>query len=96
MPPTKSGVKAKRPRTAPTPKPITLPVRSAADQLVMPYHSITKMLAREVFSTVRPQGQGRGKRVYLFADEVEVYATTRDEMAVRNLRAQKGRLPKGA
>lgn len=96
MTPPKGSVKAKRPRTAPTPKPITLPVRSAADQLVMPYHSITKMLAREVFTTVRPQGHGRGKRVYLFADEVELYATTRDELAVRDLRARKGRLPKGA
>ena len=79
---------------APQPKPITIKLRIAAEYLDIAYDTLWKMVAREVFTTIRAQGRGPGKRVYVYADEIELYATTRDEMAVRNLRAEKGRLPK--
>lgn len=75
-------------------KPITMKPSTAAQHLDVHYDTLIKMVARDVFTAIRAQGRGRGKRVFLYTDEIELYATTRDEMAVRNLRAEKGRLPK--
>lgn len=75
-------------------KPITIKLRTAAEYLDLAYDTMGKLLARDVFTAIRAQGYGRGKRVYVHADEIELYARTRDELAVRNLRAEKGRLPK--
>jgi hypothetical protein len=69
-------------------------LRTAATFLDLAYDTMGKLLARDVFTAIRAQGYGRGKRVYVFVDELEVYATTRDELAVRDLRSRLGRLPK--
>ncbi len=76
-------------------RPITIKLRTAAEILDLAYDTMGKLVARDVFTAIRANGYGRGKRVYLHADEVELFAHTRDEVAVRNLRSQLGRLPKG-
>jgi hypothetical protein len=73
-------------------KPITIKLRTAAEYLDLNYDTIGKLVARDVFTAIRAQGYGRGKRVYLHADEVELFAQTRDELAVRGLRVRMGRL----
>ncbi len=75
-------------------KPITIKLRTAAEYLDLNYDTMGKLVARGVFTPIRAQGYGRGKRVYVHADEVELFALTRDELAVRNFRAEKGRLSK--
>ena len=72
----------------------TIPLPEAIRALRLSRSSLDRLLAREVFTAIRPQGKGRGGRIYLFIDEVELFAETREADAVRELRARKRRLPK--
>ncbi len=81
---------AKKPRDA---KPLSITPATAARMLDMHYDTFRKkLMAADVFTVLRPDGRGIGKRCFVMTDEVELYGETRDELAVRNLRAEKGRL----
>lgn len=74
-------------------KPVSVTPMTAARMLDMHYDTFRKsFMAADVFTVLRPKGRGVGKRCYIPTDEVELYGNTRDELAVRNLRAEKGRL----
>lgn len=76
-------------------KPVSVTPMTAARMLDMHYDTFRKQfMGRGVFTVLRPKGRGIGKRCYVMTDEVQLYGETRDELAVRNLRAEKGRLPK--
>lgn len=73
-------------------KPIRVPPRAAATMLSLHYDTVHDLITRGVFTVIAPNGRGMGKRIYLHTDEVERYAVTGDELAVRQLRIEKGRL----
>lgn len=76
-------------------RPVSVTPATAARMLDIHYDTLRKgLMDRDVFTLLRPHGRGAGKRVYIPTDEIEVYGLTRDELAVRDLRASKGRLPK--
>jgi len=66
---------------------------TAARMLDVHYETVRDLITKRVFTVIAPNGRGPGKRYFLLADEVQVYGETGDELAVRELRAQKGRLP---
>lgn len=74
---------------------ISVGMPTAARMLDLHYDTVHEMVSRDVFTVLAPNGRGAGKRVYLFTDEIERYGETRDELAVRALRVEKGRLKKG-
>lgn len=75
---------------------ISVTISTAAAMLDLHYQTIRKLMREGVFTTIAtPKGRGRGKRVYVFVDEIKCYGETRDPAAVLELRARKGRLPKG-
>lgn len=76
---------------------VALSVRTVAYPTAMALLDISRttldrLCDREVFTVVRPRGKGRGLPVFLWADEVDVYASTRDELAVRALRVKMRRV----
>lgn len=60
--------------------------------LSLHYDTLHDLITRGVFTIIAPNGRGMGKRIFLHTDEVEKYAVTGDELAVRNLRIEQGRL----
>lgn len=57
--------------------------------LDLSYDKVLDLIERDVFAVLAPYGRGRGKDLFVFTDEVELYGRTRNEQAVRDLRAQK-------
>src|SRR5690348_4385373 len=76
-------------------KPIRVPPRVAAKMLSVHYDTLHDLITKGLFTVIAPHGRGMGKRIYLMTDEVEKFAVTGSELAVRELRLQKGRLKKG-
>lgn len=77
---------------APEVAPLRVTPRMAAQMLCVHYETVRQLITRGVFTIVAPNGRGPGKRYFLLADEVTRYGETGDELAVRDLRARKGRL----
>lgn len=71
--------------------PLRLTPAQAAQKLNIHYETLRSVMTREVFTVIAPRGRGVGKRVFLYPDEVEVYATG-GEHALRDHRVRKGRL----
>lgn len=69
-------------------------VREAADSLGVTSATIRTYVAEDRFTAIRPSGFGRGKRFYLFEDELAEYNETGKWDAVKRLRIKKGRLEK--
>lgn len=74
-------------------KPITIKLSTAARFLDLAYDHFAKMVARDEFTAVRPRGRGPGRRAFVYADEIELFSTTRDIQVVLAFRKERGRLP---
>jgi hypothetical protein len=75
-----------------TPEAIRLNPRTAALALDIDVLNVRKLVAEGVFTPLRPDGKGPGKRLWLYADEVRVYATEGRD-GVLSYRRLNGRLP---
>lgn len=73
-------------------EPVSVTQQTAANALDMHYETFRDLVTRGVFTAIRPDGKGRGKRVFVMWDEVKVYGETRSEDDVRDLRFKKKRL----
>jgi len=63
----------------------------AARRLGMGSSTMQRLCARGVFTVIRPDGKGRGKRAYVFTDEVDAYLTGGED-AVRTVLVRTRRL----
>lgn len=70
--------------------PLRVRPRQAAVLLGMEWNTVRKLILADVFTAIRPDGSGRGKKVYLLYAEVQAFATGGRE-AVAKMRAQKAR-----
>ena len=75
-------------------QPVRLRIKDAQTILSCGRTLLWRLGADNVFTVVRPDGFGIGRRAYFLADEVRLYAETGDAEAVRAYRRQKGRLKK--
>lgn len=69
-------------------EPKTVPFREAMERTRLSRSTLDGMIDRGVFTILAPQGRGIGKRLYFRTDELNVYAETRDEEAVRKFREE--------
>lgn len=74
--------------------PLRISVTSACEILDLAPSAVRGLIHDGTFTTIAPHGRGRGKRLYLFPDEVRVYATEGRE-GVLTYRRQQGRLDAG-
>ncbi len=75
----------------------TIPYAQAMQLLSVSRSTLDRMCDRELFTVVASQGvRGRGKRLWLWADEVVLFAERRDALAVRDLRYRMRRIKGGA
>ncbi len=74
--------------------PIRVTPSMAATMLSLHHDTVYELIATGIFTVIAPNGRGSAKRIFLFTDEVTRYAETGDPLAVRTLRADKGRLKK--
>jgi hypothetical protein len=81
-------------------KPLLATPATVAHLLACSYDAALLLINSDVFTAKRPHGRGRGMRVRVMYDEVEVYALApsgSEELAVRDYRIKHGRLaPAGA
>lgn len=89
---TKTKLKLKRSKTELKPVSIRLP--SALKFLDMARTPFGLLVQEEVFTVISPKGRGRGRPLYFFVDELEVFASTRNPDRVREFRAKNGRAKK--
>lgn len=80
-------------RDAPQPKPVRIRYADALGVLQVSRPTLDRLVRRDLFTVIAPGGRGRGKRIYLLPDELEVYGT-RGEDALRAYRAEMGRATK--
>jgi hypothetical protein len=84
-----------RTRTPAAPvRPLRLTPKDAATELRLHVETIYELIARELFTVLAPRGRGRGARLFLLPDEVEVYGL-QGELALQDYRIRKGRLKPG-
>jgi hypothetical protein len=84
-----------RTRTPAAPvKPLRLTPKDAAVLLSLHLETVYELIARELFTVLAPKGRGRGARLFLLPDEVEVYGL-QGELALQDYRIRKGRLKPG-
>jgi hypothetical protein len=74
------------------PDPIRISLANAARLIGEDPSTLRRRVARGVFSVIRPNGKGLGRRTFLRFDEVKVFAETADEDAVRRLRIRMRRM----
>jgi hypothetical protein len=73
-------------------EPMRFSTKRAAVALDLDVAYVRQLVADGVFTPLRPNGKGPGKRLYLYADEVQLYVDAgRDE--VLSYRKTQGRLP---
>lgn len=72
------------------PRPIRLPLGDAALMLGLSLDYLRRLVHRGVFTVMRPNGVGSGKRMYLVPDEVEAFAAGGAD-AVAKLKSQKAK-----
>jgi hypothetical protein len=81
-----------RTRTPAAPvKPLRLTPKDAAVLLSLHLETVYELIARELFTVLAPKGRGRGARLFLLPDEVEIYGL-QGELSLRDYRIRKGRL----
>lgn len=79
-------------------RPLLIKPADAAVRLNLAYDEVLRTVAREVFTVVAPHGRGKGKPVWLYADEVDKFGVGTDgrgrdrELAVRALRIETKRM----
>jgi hypothetical protein len=84
-----------RTRTPAAPvRPLRLTPKDAAVLLSLHLDTVYELIARELFTVLAPKGRGRGARLFLLPDEVEVYGL-QGELALQDYRIRKGRLKPG-
>jgi hypothetical protein len=84
-----------RTRTPAAPvKPLRLTPKDAAVLLSLHLETVYELIARELFTVLAPKGRGRGARLFLLPDEVEIYGL-QGEFALQDYRIRKGRLKPG-
>ncbi len=71
--------------TVDLPKVVRVPPKTAARMLSLALASFNDLMSRDLFTVIAPRGRGRGKRLYLLTEEIEIYGT-RGEDALRNFR----------
>lgn len=76
--------------TAAEPRPLRLPLPEAARMLRLTPDYLRRLTHEGVFTLVRPNGSGAGKRIYLLPAEVEAYAVGGAD-AVAELKSQKAK-----
>jgi hypothetical protein len=79
--------------TRESPKPVSVKGFTAARMLDIHYDTLAKLIDEGVFTVISPDGRGRGKRLFLLVDEIEVYGRTRSAEAVREFRQSKEATP---
>jgi hypothetical protein len=84
-----------RTRTPAAPvRPLRLTPKDAAVLLSLHLETVYELIARELFTVLAPKGRGRGARLFLLPDEVEIYGL-QGELALQDYRIRKGRLKPG-
>lgn len=81
-------------KTAGTLQPLRMGLGNAAELLNISIDGVRKLIDAKVLTPILPNGRGRGKRMYVYPGEVEVFATEGLEGVVDYRRKQAKRKPK--